>query len=138
MPAAPSRGGICLSAFTDGILAKHGRHELASEKQWHDTWRVSGGASYALTEEWTARAGYTWDQSPINGRYADYLVPGDNRSIFALGLGWSRGDWAVEGSLFYEYVEDYRVHAAPARGVYDGAYQNAEGYCFALSVTRRF
>ena len=115
-----------------------GRRELASEKQWNDTWRLSGGASYALTEEWTARAGYTWDQSPINGKYADYLVPGDNRSIFGIGLGWSRGDWEVEGSLFYEYVEDYRVHAAPARGVYDGAYQNAEGYCFALSVTRRF
>jgi long-chain fatty acid transport protein len=115
-----------------------GRRELVSDKQWNDTWRLSTGASYALTDEWAVRAGYTWDQSPINGRYADYLVPGDNRNIFGVGLGWSRGDWAVEGSLFYEYVEDYRVHAAPARGVYDGGYQDAEGYCLALSVTRRF
>ena len=115
-----------------------GRNELYSEKKWHDAWRFSAGAAYALTDEWTVRGGYTWDQSPINGPYADYLVPGDNRNIFAVGLGWSRGDWAVDTSFFYEYAEDFRVHAAPMRGVYDGGYQDAYGYCLALSVTRRF
>ena len=115
-----------------------GRNELASEKKWHDAWRFSAGAAYALTDEWTVRGGYTWDQSPINGPYADYLVPGDNRNIFAVGFGWSRGDWAVDTSFFYEYAEDFRVHAAPMRGVYEGGYQDAYGYCLALSVTRRF
>ena len=115
-----------------------GRGELASVKEWHDAWRVSLGGDYALDEHWTARAGYTWDQSPINGVHADYLVPGDNRSIFALGLGWSGEDWAFEGSYFYEYVEDYRVHARVRNGVYDGRYQNADGHCFAFSATRRF
>ena len=115
-----------------------GRHELASTKEWHDAWRLSVGADYALDEAWTLRAGYTWDQSPINGRYADYLVPGDNRNIFAIGLGWTHGDWTIEGSYFYEYVEDYRVHARPANGVFDGRYQNADGHCLALSATRRF
>ena len=115
-----------------------GTRELASTKKWHDTWRLSAGADYALTDEWTLRAGYTFDQSPINGRYADYLVPGDNRNIFAFGVGWSSGDWAVDASYFYEYVEDYRVHANVRHGVYEGKYQNANAHAVALSLTRRF
>ena len=58
--------------------------------------------------------------------------------MFALGLGWSGEDWAFEGSYFFEYVEDYRVHARVRNGVYDGRYQNADGHCFAFSATRRF
>lgn len=139
-------GGITFTTWRlyDDLLIKldgemlPGRSELASQKKWHDAWRASVGADYALDEHWTARAGYTWDQSPINGVHADYLVPGDNRSIFALGLGWSGEDWAFEGSYFYEYVEDYRVHARVRSGVYDGKYQNADGHCFAFSATRRF
>lgn len=115
-----------------------GTHELSSTKKWHDAWRLYAGADYDLTEEWTLRAGYTFDQSPINGRYADYLVPGDNRNIFAVGAGWSSGDWGVEASYFYEYVEDYRVHANVRHGVYAGKYQNASAHALALSVTRRF
>ena len=115
-----------------------GRRELSSDKEWHDAWRFSVGADYDLTEEWVARAGYTWDQSPINGAYADYMVPGDNRSIFGVGLGWTRGNWTVEGSYFLEYDEDFRVHNGVRRGVYEGKYQDAIGHCVALSVTRRF
>ncbi|MBR1837653.1 MAG: TonB-dependent receptor [Kiritimatiellae bacterium] len=115
-----------------------GVDELASVKEWHDAWRLSAGADYALSEEWTLRAGYTWDQSPINGRYADYLVPGDDRHILAAGLGWTRGDWTVEGSYFYEIVQDFDVKARPRSGVFDGKYADAHAHAAALSVTRRF
>ncbi len=115
-----------------------GRSELSSDKKWHDAWRFCVGADYALSEEWTLRGGYAFDQSPINGAYADYMVPGDNRNIFSLGLAWSRSDWTVEGSYFYEYAEDFTVSGDARRGVYDGKYQDASGHCVALSVTRRF
>lgn len=115
-----------------------GRDKLSSDKQWHDAWRLSAGASYDLTSEWTLRGGYTWDQSPINGTLADYLVPGDNRSIFALGCDWTRGNWTVDLSYFYELVEDFTVHGTPGRGTYNGKYQDASGHCLALSITRRF
>ncbi len=115
-----------------------GVNRLASVKEWHDTWRLSFGGDYALCDEWTLRAGYTWDQSPINGRYADYLVPGDDRHIFAVGAGWTRGAWTVEGSYFYEFVEDFDVKGRPRNGVFDGKYCDAHAHAVALSVTRRF
>lgn len=115
-----------------------GRDKLSSDKQWHDAWRLSAGASYDISDEFTVRAGYTWDQSPINGSRADYLVPGDNRNIFAVGCSWARGLWAVDVSYFYELVQDFTVKGGPMRGVYDGKYQDASGHCIALSVARRF
>ena len=115
-----------------------GVSQLSSVKEWHDAWRVSFGGDYALCEEWTLRAGYTWDQSPINGRYADYLVPGDNRHIFAVGAGWKRGLWSVEASYFYELVEDFDVKGRPRNGVYDGKYADAHAHSVAFSVARKF
>ena len=129
--------------YDELIIDLHGQmlpgvSQLRSKKEWHDTVRASVGADYALDEEWSLRAGYIWDQSPINGRYVDYLVPGDNRHILAVGAGWERGAWAVEGSYFYEIVEDFDVKGRPANGVFDGAFRGASGHAVALSVTRRF
>lgn len=122
----------------DRDLVGPGTDKLSSVKEWHDAWRLSLGGDYVLDDEWTLRGSYTFDQSPINGVYADYLVPGDNRHIFGVGLGWTRGAWTVEGSYFYETVEDFTVHARPRNGVFEGKYQNAFGHALALSVTRRW
>ncbi len=116
--------------------AVFGRDTLVSAKRWNDTWRASVGADYRLSDEWTLRAGYTWDQSPINSTTVDYLVPGDNRHILAVGAGWARGAWAVEGSYFYEFVDDFDVRGRPANGVFDGSFTGAKGHALALSVSR--
>ena len=112
--------------------------KLQSDKKWHDTWRLSAGGDYRLDDEWTLRAGYVWDQSPINGRHVDYLVPGDNRHILALGLGWAGGAWSVEASYFYEIVPDYTVAGRPRNGVYDGKFCGASAHAVAVTVGRAF
>ena len=112
--------------------------KLQSDKKWHDTWRLSLGGDYTLDEAWTLRAGYTWDQSPINGRHVDYLVPGDNRHILAVGAGWSRDAWTVEASYFYEIVDDFDVKGRPRNGVYDGKFCGASAHALALTVARSF
>ena len=131
------------SLYDDLQIDLHGQmlpgvSKLQSEKKWHDTWRLSFGGDYRLCDEWTLRAGYTWDQSPINGRHVDYLVPGDNRHILALGAGWARGPWSVEASYFYEIVDDFDVKGRPRNGVYDGKFTGASGHALAVTVGRSF
>ena len=131
------------SLYDDLVIDLHGQmlpgvSKLESEKKWHDTWRLSFGADWALAEEWTLRAGYTWDQSPINGKHVDYLVPGDNRHIFALGAGWARGPWSVEASYFYELVDDFDVDGRPRNGVYDGKFRGASAHAVAATVGYAF
>ena len=112
--------------------------KLQSDKKWHDTWRLSFGGDYKLDDAWTLRAGYTWDQSPINGKLVDYLVPGDNRHILAVGAGWTSGAWTVEASYFFELVDDFDVKGRPRNGVYDGKFCGASAHAAALTVARSF
>lgn len=115
-----------------------GRSEISSKKGWNDAWRVNFGAEYEFNDSWAVRAGYQYDMSPINSQYADYLVPGDDRHIFALGVSWTDGKWTVDASYFYEIVEDFTVKARPERGVFEGEYTGADAHAFALSLTRAF
>ena len=116
-----------------------GRDRVESVKGWHDAWRAAFSASYALTDAFTARAGYVYDNSPLNGAHVDYLVPADNRHILGLGLGWDEGKaWAIDVSYFYEIVEDYTVSGRPAAGVFDGAFSSGTAHALAISATRCF
>ena len=131
------------SLYDDLQIDLHGQmlpgvSKLESDKKWHDTWRLSFGGDYKVSDAWTLRAGYTWDQSPINGKHVDYLVPGDNRHILAVGAGWTGGAWTVEASYFYEIVDDYDVDGRPRNGVYDGKFCGADAHAVALTVGRSF
>lgn len=115
-----------------------GRDKVTSEKKWHDAFRVSAGASYKLSDAWGVRAGYTFDLSPINGAHTDYLVPGDDRHIFAVGADWTHGAWTLDASYFYEIVADFDVKGDPAHGTFAGKFQDADGHAVALALIRRF
>ncbi len=131
------------SLYDDLVIDLHGQmlpgvSKLQSDKKWHDTWRLSVGGDWKVSEEWTLRAGYTWDQSPINGKHVDYLVPGDNRHILAVGAGWARGPWSVEASYFYEIVDNYDVDGRPRNGVFDGTFCGASAHAVALTLGYAF
>ncbi|MBR6470291.1 MAG: outer membrane protein transport protein [Victivallales bacterium] len=38
---------------------------VANKMEWHDSWRFSIGAEYALTEKWTLRCGFTFDERTV-------------------------------------------------------------------------
>lgn len=118
------------------FLPGHGT--LGAEKDWNDVWRFSTGASYKLTDEWKAAASFTWDDSPINRKHADYIVPADTREIYAFGLSWERGLWAVDGMYFFEKINDMRFAGRPAEGVFSGRYTGGFSHAFAFSVSRQF
>lgn len=38
---------------------------VANRMEWHDSWRISIGGDYALTEKWTLRCGFTFDERTV-------------------------------------------------------------------------
>ncbi|MBQ4481110.1 MAG: transporter [Victivallales bacterium] len=38
---------------------------VANRMEWHDSWRFSFGGEYALTEKWTLRCGFTFDERTV-------------------------------------------------------------------------
>ena len=119
-------------------LAAVGAPSVTATKNWKDTVRFAFGGSYQVNENWVLRASYTYDDSPLNKSHPDYLVPAHDRHIFAVGAGWTKGDWTVDMSYFYEFVKGTDVKADFAHGVYEGSYNDSNANCFGVTVTRRF
>ncbi|MGB2579572.1 long-chain fatty acid transport protein [Elusimicrobium simillimum] len=91
-------------------------------KYYKDVYRLSFGAEYSLTKNWDVRLGYVYDESPINPKYMDTMVPADDRHIFSTGVGYSTDTWGIDVSYSYMYVSDLTgttEHGNPAK--YEGA-----------------
>ncbi|MDR0952627.1 MAG: TonB-dependent receptor [Elusimicrobiota bacterium] len=91
-------------------------------KHYKDVYRLSLGAEFALTDAWDLRAGYVYDQSPINPNFMDTMVPADNRHMFSGGLGYKIGEFGVDASYTYMFVSDLSGTAEDGQPMkYDGA-----------------
>jgi len=63
----------------------------ATPENWKDTWRVSVGTSYHYSNQWTARAGLAFDQSPVSDAYRTVRIPDSDRTWLALGGQYKPG-----------------------------------------------
>ena len=115
-----------------------GHDVLLSQKKWNDVWRCSVGGSYKLDDEWTLLASFTYDDSPIERAYCDYIVPADTREIYAVGLSWERGRWALDGMYFFEHINDMSTGARVREGMMEGKYAGGFSHAFAFSASYRF
>ncbi|ACU90081.1 OmpP1/FadL family transporter [Desulfomicrobium baculatum] len=113
--------------------------KLESTKNWHNTWRFQFGAEYALTDSIDLRAGYVYDQSPVNDDYEDYAVPCTDRQIVTLGTGWKINEaWAVDASYGYLWMKDRDYEARPKAGILELTREDASAHMAGLSVTYKF
>ncbi len=113
--------------------------KLASDKKWDNTWRFQFGAEYALTDSVDLRAGYVYDQSPVNDDYEDYAVPCTDRQIVTLGAGWKINDaWVVDASYGYLWMKDRDYEARAKSGILELTREDAHAHMAGLSVTYRF
>lgn len=113
-------------------------HKLESTKNWKDTWRFQFGAEYALTDSFDLRAGYVYDQSPVNNSYEDFAVPCTDRQIVTLGAGWKISDaWVVDASYGYLWMKDRKYEKRDKQPV-ELTREDARAHMAGLSVTYRF
>lgn len=53
--------------------------------KWRDTWRVAVGVNHHYSEQWTARAGLAYDQTPTSDAYRIVRLPDSDRTWLSLG-----------------------------------------------------
>jgi long-chain fatty acid transport protein len=113
--------------------------EARATKNWSNTWRFQFGAEYALTDALDLRAGYVYDQSPVNDQYEDYAVPCTDRQIVTLGAGWTfLDDWTVDVSYGYLWMKDRDYEARPGEGIVGLTREDAHAHMAGMSLTWRF
>jgi long-chain fatty acid transport protein len=54
-------------------------------ENWKNTWRVAAGASYHYNEQWMARVGVAYDQTPVPDAYRTARIPDNDRTWLAFG-----------------------------------------------------
>lgn len=114
------------------------RDKVEADKNWRNAWRFEFGAEYALTKAIDLRAGYVYDQSPVNDDYEDFAVPCTDRQLVTAGFGWDVTDaWTVDASYGYLWMTD-RDYEARADGIVALSREDAHAHMAGLSLTYRF
>ncbi|AAS96026.1 OmpP1/FadL family transporter [Nitratidesulfovibrio vulgaris] len=118
--------------------ALYGKSSVSAEKNWKNTWRLQFGAEYALTDSIDLRAGYVYDQTPVDDAHEDYAVPCSDRQIATTGIGWKINEaWVLDASYSYLWMTD-REYEARSGGIYDSTREDAHAHMAGLSLTYKF
>lgn len=122
--------------YRDPILSDV--RSITKEKKWDDVWRLQVGVEYKALDWLDLRLGYVWDDSPIPGETADYIVPGNDRHLYSLGCGLNWREWIADFSYTYLYVERRSVNARPEDGVLGSRFENGHVHLIGFSLSYRF
>lgn len=94
-------------------------------EHWSNTWSFALGGLFHLNDQWTLKAGYAFDDSPIHSRYRTARVPSSDRHWLTLGAQWRQGErgWVVDAAFGYLIIHDvevneveYQVNGNPVAG----------------------
>lgn len=111
-------------------------------QNWKDSWLLSVGGEYAAGERTTLRAGFMFDESPVNAEFASPRVPDGDRYWLAAGLTQSLSDkLSADIGLAYAFFSDRPIDldgAAPENLFRGSLTANFESEAFAASLRLRY
>jgi long-chain fatty acid transport protein len=77
------------SRFQDLVVRfNNGGVPSITQNRWRDTWFVSAGAEYRITDALTLRAGAAWDKSPTAEETRTPRIPDSDRYWLSAGASW--------------------------------------------------
>ncbi len=71
------------------IKFDNGLPDSVTPENWDNTWTLSIGANYHLNSQWTLRAGYAHDESPVPDEDRTVRIPDSDRDWFTLGASYA-------------------------------------------------
>lgn len=82
-----------------------GSYQSDTVKDWKDVWRYNVGVEYTATDWMTLRCGYVYDESPLDSQTLDYLIPGNDRQLYSVGVGFNWEAWTLDLSYTYLWMK---------------------------------
>lgn len=131
------------------ITAGPGNYVNHVTEKWKDTWQFNVGGIWQATPAWAFKAGYAWDESPVND-YVTARIPSEDRHWLTLGTQWKDvpSGWTVDvavGTLIFaddaEVSDREYSHANPSvpssSAGYDAEYE-LSAWSAALQLSKAF
>ena len=71
------------------------------EHQWKNVACLRIGGQYKLSDRWKMRAGYLYDQNPVNEEHFETRIPDSDRQGFSIGAGYTSGNVTIDAAYMY-------------------------------------
>lgn len=70
-------------------------------EKWKNTWQLNVGGIWQASEQWAFKAGYAFDESPVNEDYVTARIPSEDRHWLTLGTQWNdrQSGWTVDAAV---------------------------------------
>jgi long-chain fatty acid transport protein len=96
------------------VVRDSGATVSVTPERWHDTWRYALGASYAVSERFTLRAGVAYDATPVPTATRTPRLPDADRTWLAIGARWRRNSLILDCGFAHLFAAT--VHLAQDGG----------------------
>jgi long-chain fatty acid transport protein len=92
------------SSFDQIVIEFENQDEpVIRNENYGDTNAIRIGAEYALSEDWTVRGGYLFNQAAAPDEVVTPLLPENDRNHFTVGAGWQTSD-LLRVNASYQYL----------------------------------
>jgi long-chain fatty acid transport protein len=122
-----------LALVLDKKVPAAGFSDIVTDLDWSDAMFIKVGVDYKARENFSLRAGYAYQETPIPEHTLSPGNPDSDQHCFSAGLGYTRGKWVFDGFYTIGFFPDRTVDNA----ILSGKYKNLIHY-FGLSVNYRF
>jgi long-chain fatty acid transport protein len=101
----------------------------STPENFRNAWRYSAGVNYHYDDQWLFRAGYAYDQTPVNATDRTPRLPDNNRNWLTIGAQykWTK-DLAIDFGFAYIWVSDPQINqnegSTAANGLIKGNYSS--------------
>ncbi len=117
-------------------------------ENWKDTWQVNVGGIWQATPEWAFKAGYAYDQSPVNEDFRTARIPSGDREWLTLGTQYAhlQSGWTVDvavGVLLFDNIDvderNYDINDKPMPGAasFKGTYK-LDAWSTGVQISKAF
>lgn len=91
-----------------GNIAELGGLNLSQNipQKWHNTFTAGIGGDWKFADNWVARAGYQFFESPVPDSTFSPTIPDANQNVITVGLGWKGKHSSLELAYGLDFYND--------------------------------
>jgi len=95
-------------------------------ENWRDTWRVAAGANHHYNEQWTARMGVAYDQTPVSDAFRTARIPDASRTWVSVGGQYKASKASViDFGYAHLFVNNASINSTVTAPALVGTYSNS-------------
>lgn len=107
----------------------NGSNVQTVQENWKNTWRFALGANHHYNDQWLARIGIAYDQSPVPDQYRTARIPDNDRSWLSIGGQYKpSASGTIDFGYAHLFVKDATIadnQSAAGKGNLVGTYSSS-------------